>query len=362
MRTAHGLWQEREGVWVRLESDEGDVGCGEAAPIAAFGTETVEQLQARCRALNDPLALEDIEKVGDEWPCLQFALRSALRDLATRRSERTGEPMVAANLRPEGAGDLSTSGGGGGVGRGSDSPDRSVLKTANPYLPVAALLPAGKAALERVVELGDAGFRTFKWKVGVEDLAAELGIAEDLLSRLPAGAKLRLDANGAWNHRQAQKWLERAADWPIEFLEQPIAADARGFEDTMLGLAADYPTALALDESIGTGAQITRWIELGWRGYFVIKPALLGNADEVLNSIQKSTTKVVFSSALETAIGAKRTLQLALDYGEAGRAIGFGVWPLFADPRLNGPALAPFIRREDVGRLNPIAAWEALVE
>jgi O-succinylbenzoate synthase len=272
-------------------------------------------------------------------------LASALREVEMRRAKRTGEPLGAADSE-------------------ATAPASTSEKT-NHYLPVAALLPAGKAALERVAVLGDAGFRTFKWKVGVGDVADELGLAEDLLGRLPTGAKLRLDANGAWNHRQAQKWLERAADWPIEFLEQPIAAGARGFEDTMLGLAADYPTPLALDESIATGAHVARWIELGWRGVFVVKPALLGDVEGTLARIQKSmttTSRVVFSSALETAIGAKRALQIALDHGEAGRAIGFGVWPLFADVRLNGPALAPFIRREDVERVDTRAAWESLGE
>ncbi|HEY9155038.1 MAG TPA: o-succinylbenzoate synthase [Opitutaceae bacterium] len=340
MRTAHGLWREREGVWVKLVNESGDAGLGEAAPIPAFGTETLEQLEERCRALNDPLTAEEIDTLGDEWPCLQFALRSAQREVEMSRSKRTGE----STLRD--------------AGSGSNIAER----TLNPYLPVAALLPAGKAAFERIAVFGDAGFRTFKWKVGVGDLADELSLAEDLLGKLPPGAKLRLDANGAWNHRQAQKWLERAADWPIEFLEQPIAPDARGFEDTMLGLAADYPTPLALDESIATGAHVTRWIELGWRGFFVIKPALLGNVEVTLTRIQKATTNFVFSSALETAVGAKRTLQIALDHGEAGRAIGFGVWPLFADPRLNGPTLAPFLRREDVERLDVNAAWKVLGE
>jgi O-succinylbenzoate synthase len=42
------------------------------------------------------------------------------------------------------------------------------------------------------------------------------------------------------------------------------------------------------------------------------------------------------------------------------RALGVGVWPLFADARFDGPAAAPFIRREDVERINPEAVWNAL--
>jgi O-succinylbenzoate synthase len=40
--------------------------------------------------------------------------------------------------------------------------------------------------------------------------------------------------------------------------------------------------------------------------------------------------------------------------------LGFGVGPLFADDRFNGPAAAPFLYREDVERLNPEAVWNAL--
>ena len=337
IRTAHGFWQEREGVWIRLTTEAGDVGLGEAAPIAAFGTETIEELEERCRALPDPVSGEEISAISERWPCLRFALESALEQVAENHRDRTGERNVDA-----------------------DTPEAP--KAPNGYLPVAALLPAGKPALEKMAALGDAGFRTFKWKVGVGDVADELGLAEDLLSRLPAGSKLRLDANGAWNHRQAQKWLERAADWPIEFIEQPIAADARGFDDTMLGLAADFPTPLALDESIATAAHVAHWQALGWDGYFVVKPALLGDVNGVIEKLKNGRSKVVFSSALETTIGARRVLRLALDHGEAGRAIGFGVWPLFADLRLNGPSLAPFIRREDVERLDPAAAWASLGE
>jgi O-succinylbenzoate synthase len=40
-------------------------------------------------------------------------------------------------------------------------------------------------------------------------------------------------------------------------------------------------------------------------------------------------------------------------------ALGFGVWPLFSDPTFDGPAAAPFIRVEDVDRIDPEALWNA---
>jgi O-succinylbenzoate synthase len=42
------------------------------------------------------------------------------------------------------------------------------------------------------------------------------------------------------------------------------------------------------------------------------------------------------------------------------RALGFGVWPLFADRRFDGPSAAPFVYRDDVERIDPEAIWTAL--
>src|SRR5439155_4576617 len=120
------------------------------------------------------------------------------------------------------------------------------------YLPVAALVPAGRAALAEIATKAEAGFRVFKWKVGVGDAADELSLLDDICAALPGGAKLRLDANGAWDRRKAERWLERCAERPVEFLEQPVAADAKGATDLLLGLASDFPTPLALDESVAS--------------------------------------------------------------------------------------------------------------
>ena len=109
------------------------------------------------------------------------------------------------------------------------------------------LLPAGRAALEALPDKIEAGFLAYKWKVGVGDLDEELGILDDLFAMLPAYARLRLDANGAWERRQAQRWLAHCAERPVEFVEQPVAA---GDEDTLLGLAREFPVTLALDESV----------------------------------------------------------------------------------------------------------------
>jgi O-succinylbenzoate synthase len=194
----------------------------------------------------------------------------------------------------------------------------------------------------------------------VGDLADELSLMDDLLAVLPTGTQLRLDANGAWDRRKAERWLERCAERPIEYVEQPIAPDARNSEDLLLGLAGDFPVKLALDESLVKDDDCRRWLSHGWPGVYVLKPLLLADPLGRIAELNKSKADLVFSSAMETAVGAKCVLKLAFSQAGTVRALGFGVWPLWSQEALNGPACAPFIRAEDVDTINEEAAWNAL--
>jgi O-succinylbenzoate synthase len=324
VRTAHGAWSERDGVIVRLEDEQGRVGFGEAAPIPWFGTESADEIEAACRGFGSIVGEEMLAAVPQWLSCLKNAITVARAD----------------------------------VDRGADAERR--VKDNAPYLAVAALLPAGRAALAAIEPKAEAGFRVFKWKVGVGDVADELALLDDVCAKLPDRAKLRLDANGAWERRQVERWLERCADRPVEFVEQPVAVNARGAEDLLLGLAGDYPTPLALDESLVGDGDVERWLGAGWRGVFVVKTSLLADPAAALAKLEGARAAVVFSSALETAVGARAALRRAFGWPGEKRALGFGVWPLFDDARFDGPAAAPFVRAEDVERLDPEAIWNAL--
>ena len=416
VRTAHGVWTQREGLLVRLESEDGKITFGECAPLPWFGTETVDEAAAVCAALGACVSDGQLDAIGEKYPCLGFALNERvsahqLGDDAVLCG--TGDPPVdGARRRQYARVSLPTP-------RAShpchSTPHGRVAKAARPVqsgaLPVAALLPAGRAAFEKIPALAEAGFRAFKWKVGAScpaEAADELALLGDVLAALPAGALLRLDANGAWTRRTAERWLARCADYRdnIEFVEQPVACDPRDTRDTrdtrrgedlLLGLAGDYPTPLALDESIATAAAIDRWLRLNWPGIFVIKPSLLGCARETLEKLPPDRT--VFSSALETIVGAQAALRMAFRFYTAGeerrfatagrgeasqknesavarfarpadtirrsdspspRALGFGVRPLFTDARFDAPPAAPFIRAADLDTINSETPWNAL--
>ena len=339
VRTAHGPWAEREGFLIRVEREDGGrrvIRWGEAAPIPWFGTETAAEaaaalagLEGRAEDLADALA-----RLPPECASVRAGLAAALR----------------AGCEEPGSGSQKEAG-----------------AEAVKFLPVAGLLPAGRAALEAVEPRLELGFRVFKWKVGVLPAPDEWAILDDLLGRLPGGVRLRLDANGAWDRRTAERWLERAAERPVEYVEQPVAPDSRGADDLLRGLAADFPVTLALDESVNSARDVERWLAAEWRGVWVLKPALLGEPEPVLARLTKAGADVVFGSALETAVGAAAALRLAFAWAEARggeaakrRALGFGVWPLFQEAKANAPLSGAFVRREDLERINAEALWNAL--
>lgn len=297
------------------------VGVGEVAPIAWFGSESLDDVDALLRGWGPVVSDDQLDALPEPFASLRFALHAA-----RRRGFALARPT---DKRPD-------------------------------YLPVAALLPAGVAGIEMARARGEAGFRSFKWKVGVSEVAGEIAMLDDLLAVLPTGSKLRLDANGAWSRRDAERWMAACGDRPVEFVEQPVSGEGTQGEDLLRGLSQDYPTPIALDESVASPADVRRWLGLGWRGAFVLKPALLG--DPLLPAkLVRDGIPCVFSSALETRVGARSALAQAFACaGGTSRAVGFGVWPLFAEGRFDGPAVAPFIRWSDVEALDVEAAWNAL--
>ena len=313
LRTAHGVWTEREGIIVRLEDEAGRAGFGEIAPLPWFGTETLAEAEEICGKFGATVAAEVLDAVPGRYGCVRFALALARNHPAK---------VVSANR-----------------------------------LPVAALLPAGRAALSVLPGKLEAGYLTLKWKVGVGALDDELGIFDDLLAALPGYVQLRLDANGAWDRRQAAKWLARCADRPVEFIEQPVKPDD---EATLLGLAADYPVTLALDESVTGLAAAQRWQGQGWPGVFVIKPALAGPLDEIAAWVATTKADIVLSSAIETALGRAAILQAALARPLTKRALGFGVGDVFGDRRWDGPFLGPVLDASWSEAVNPEELWTAL--
>lgn len=292
LQTHHGLWEIREGIIIRLEAEDGRIGWGEIAPLPEFGSETLSAAILFCQSLENPLSINSIFSIPEQFPACQFAFESALEDLSIENQSRELEPKKYSYLLPTGA----------------------------------AVFPC----LDDILAANQTN--TYKWKIAVNSLPEELTLFEKLITRLPRGIKLRLDANGGLSIAESRIWLKIADESKIiEFIEQPLPP-SQWLE--MLQLSQDFTTGIALDESVANLRQIEECYQRGWRGIFVIKPAITGSIQGLRNLWEKYPLDLVFSSVLETNIGRKSALRLAQEYPRKERALGFGVQQWFnnSDP------------------------------
>jgi O-succinylbenzoate synthase len=303
LRTAHGTLTHKRGWLLQLRTASGQLGWGEAAPLD-LDTGASPELAAAITALGPfpgRAELEDALAACALPGPLAFALGGALAE---------ADGLLDAGWLPP--------------------------------PPSAQLLPAGAAAvasLEAALQQGEASAgASFKWKVAVERDADERAVLEQLLVRLPAHARLRLDANGHWQRATADAWADRlAAESRLQWLEQPLApTDLAGLE----ALAQRLP--VALDESLIHRTDLRR----SWSGWQVRRPSQEGDPRPLLAALRAGRPRLMLSTAFETGIGRRWLHHLA-----ALQALG----PTPAAPGLapgwqpSGPLLAT----------DPRQVWEA---
>ncbi len=305
LETRYGSWSVREGIILKLIKNEQQIGWGEIAPLAWFGSETLEQALNFCQSIGSCFNEELIDEIPDHLPACQFGFESALKNLSTKKT------VFPIELPPH---------------------------------KYSYLLPTGKKALDYFSKiskdaqklLGDCEIITYKWKIGVESFSQESATFKKLIERLPQNARLRLDANGGLTLEEAKRWLSLADQvGSIEFIEQPLPPDQ--FSE-LLTLSQNFKTAIALDESVSSLKQLKTCYELGWRGIYVIKAAIIGSPTQLKNWCQNKAIDAVFSSVFETSIGQQAVLTLAQELNNCDpkaalpdRALGFGVNQWFQD-------------------------------
>ena len=299
--TGNGALTERNGILIRIEDAEGKVGFGEAAPLKWFGTESFQDAFSFLNAWGKEISPEAWLEVPMSLPCCRFAFDSALKMLD------------------------------GGLQKKADAP-----------IPVAALLPNGNIALDWIEKLQEEGYRTFKWKIGVDAPEIEFGRLEGLLEKLYPDDRIRLDANGALDLESAIAWGERLANIPqIEYLEQPLPLNQMlAYKE----LQKVTTTPIAFDESTTHLPDLSAMTAGGWDGYIVCKPLIHGPLDTIANWRRIFPGKLSFSSVFETAIGMEILLQIAAE-DEEPLALGAGTLAYFEDDGFSlhpvGPELTP---------------------
>jgi len=278
--TARGVLERREMVLLRVRDADGVVGLGEAVPLSLRGGVSLRQVVQELEGW-----AEEQADAGLSAPA-RCAVTTARMDLLGRR---------AANK-----------------GGGEDE-----------AVPCNATLVAGapEAVAADAERWARDGFTTFKLKLGSESAKdlVEQGIPrtrEDDVEQVRAvreavgpEARIRVDANEAWDLETAKRTLAELEPYEIELAEQPVAGLG-----AMAELAASTSIPLAADESVASLAEAERAAALGACAYTGIKLSKVGGPGAALTIAQVLPAYV--TSALDGPIGIAAGAQVALSLAE----------------------------------------------
>ena len=227
--------RQADNVLVRIESDTGVVGWGEAASAPTMTGETVESMMAATAYLSPTLLgrpAEDIAGASATMNARMYAnnaakaaIEIALHDLVGRATDTPAYALLGKKLRSRVA----------------------VLGVISNGELTADLRDAGKKKAD--------GFAAFKIKVGIAKADADGERTRKICELLGRDVLVCSDANTGWSPEEAAQYVRAVAGSGLAFFEQPVAADDVA---GMAKVAAAGDLAIGADESIHSLEDIRR--------------------------------------------------------------------------------------------------------
>jgi len=161
--------------------------------------------------------------------------------------------------------------------------------------------------LKQIRDKMDNGFRCLKMKIGAIDFSSELAVLKAIRTRFSGqDLELRVDANGAFEIKNALVKIAELAKFNIHSIEQPIK---QGHWKHMNNLCAKTTIPIALDEElIGVNEmkKRTQLLEEIQPQYIILKPALVGGflaSEKWIALANERNISWWITSALESNIG-----------------------------------------------------------
>jgi muconate cycloisomerase len=270
--TARGRLERREMVLVRLRTDEGIEGLGDAVAMSLRGGADTAALASEIVEVAGP-GLVGTEmgdepgppaaSIGDLSPAARGALEVAWLDAAAKLAQVPLWRLLGADA-------------------------------CQPVSCNATLVAGPPAAVAAGAERWAAqGFTTFKLKVGVP---GDVGQVEAVRKTVGPDARLRVDANGVWSPPEAVLRLTAMERHGIELAEQP-AAD---LED-LAAVRNQTAIPIAADESVNAAEDARRANELGACQLATVKLAKVGGITAARQIAEE--LPVYLSSALDGPVG-----------------------------------------------------------
>lgn len=276
--TATGTLTRREMVLLRLHSHDGLEGLGEAVPLSLRGGVQLSQVVDELTRLGDLDTLDEASlsgaALGLSAPTRCAAL-TALLDLRGRRA-----------AHETGGGD----------------------ETMRPVRCNATLAGGDPATVVSAAERwADEGFSTFKLKLGTGDDAAQVRAVREALG---PRARIRVDANAAWDVETAKRTLGKLEPYEVELVEQPVATLEEAME-----VARSTSIPISGDESIASRLDAERAAAMEACRITGIKLSKVGGPEAAIEIAE--VLPAYLSSALDGPVGIAAAAQVAATLSEA---------------------------------------------
>jgi O-succinylbenzoate synthase len=328
--TARGRLEQREMVLLRLRTEEGLVGLGEAVPLTLRGGATLVTVVRELEALTqlDSLSEADVEAAASTLSApARCAALTALLDLRSRRAGADAEARVFLFWAVVGGNNINcTPDGIGGIACN-------------------ATLVAGEpaAVAEDAAAWAAEGFTTLKLKLGVGEDAEQVRAVREAVG---PGARIRVDANEAWDVETAAAVLAELEPLEIELAEQPV-----GSLEELAELAKATSIPLAADESVTGCEEAERAAALGACEFTGIKLSKVGGPEEAVAIAD--VLPAYLSSALDGPVGIAAAAQVAATLAESEHPERLDLAHGLATQRLFAATVAATECELRDGRLHP---------
>lgn len=307
-KTALGEVKYREGIVLVFEQGEIQA-FGEVAPLPGFSTETLFQVETvllqnkpfleKAFSNNEEREIISVLDQIHDFPSLSFGLDTLSLDFRSKTKTLPLSNSLFGHFT-------------------SSIPCNSTIG-----------LQSESDTLKAIQANIELGFGTIKIKVG-KDFNKEKSMLQSIRKEFP-DLKIRIDANQAWEKKEALKNLNSISKLELEYCEQPVAAsDLTSLKEVTI----HSDIRIAADEAVGNKNQTRRLIEETCCDMIIIKPALMGLFKNIAVTKELANThnmEIVFTTTLDGIIGRTTSAILASGMGSKKYAHGLATGSFFEE-------------------------------
>ncbi|WP_422079846.1 o-succinylbenzoate synthase [Ulvibacterium sp.] len=275
--TSRGILTQKE-TWFLVLEENGKFGIGECGLLQGLSVDDVQGYKDRLQWTCDHISLGVEILYGElkEFPSIQFGVEQAFASLKSTNPFELFE---------------------------------SSFTSGENTIPINGLIWMGDASFmhEQIQQKLEEGFTCIKMKIGAIDFSKEIELLESIRERYSKeDIELRVDANGAFEPKEALEKLQILSRHELHSIEQPIK---QGQYLEMKRLCEESPLPIALDEELIGVFDIEEkkgLLRTVRPHYIILKPSLIGGikgSEEWIALADEQDIGWWVTSALESNVG-----------------------------------------------------------